>query len=83
MWYDEALKALADALPNVEAIVILTNAAYQQALGFNISVWTDTVQHYQYQGLKEILNSPKVHMYVMGIPGVSLVHQDEERRRRV
>ena len=84
--YDEAMAAVAKALPNVEAVIVLTDMSIQTfpagaLLGnINVTEYTDTVQHYQYQALKPLLTSPhaaKVKIFSLGLPGA---HRDADHQ---
>eukprot|EP00013_Stygamoeba_regulata_P020984 CAMPEP_0177651442 /NCGR_PEP_ID=MMETSP0447-20121125/12550_1 /TAXON_ID=0 /ORGANISM="Stygamoeba regulata, Strain BSH-02190019" /LENGTH=535 /DNA_ID=CAMNT_0019154523 /DNA_START=179 /DNA_END=1786 /DNA_ORIENTATION=+ len=74
MYFDEPLKAVADALPNLSHLVIVTDPAYAFSVepipGWNITLAQNMRLHYQYKSLSQLLKDPvqakKVHIFDIG-----------------
>jgi len=76
VFFDEALQAVADALPHVEAVVIVTDNATAfttKVLGFDVTVAAEMRYYYQRKALDLLMKNDtlakKVHIFELARPG--------------
>ncbi|WP_155028212.1 phospholipase D-like domain-containing protein [Burkholderia pseudomallei] len=66
MWYPPIMDAIAEQLPKVKAVVLVTNSADaldHEIAGYDIKDISSTRQYYQYKAWKKLMGSDKVFAY--------------------